>query len=171
MRAGARGDKRFRRPRAPGEPAAASHHSQPRPALCSLAPSCTGVYFEKYVKGKHAASLWVRNIQLGIYGVPLRRVPGRGAGGAGRCIAGSGRCRAAQQGHGAAGQLDLQSSACCGAHADAQAGHEGGRKGLLRAQPLVCCANLPLLTTPLRRPSAAQLMLCSKTAGRYTLAG
>lgn len=30
------------------------------------------MYFEKYVKGKHAASLWVRNIQLGIYGVPLR---------------------------------------------------------------------------------------------------
>ena len=31
-----------------------------------------GVYFEKYVKGKHAASLWVRNIQLGMFGVPLR---------------------------------------------------------------------------------------------------
>lgn len=42
----------------------------------SLLPHCSarlaGVYFEKYVKGKHAASLWVRNIQLGIYGVPLR---------------------------------------------------------------------------------------------------
>ena len=35
-------------------------------------PGCAGVYFEKYVKGKHAETLWVRNIQLGMYGVPLR---------------------------------------------------------------------------------------------------
>jgi hypothetical protein len=41
----------------------------PRP-LSPLVPA--GVYFEKYVKGKHAASLWVRNIQLGMFGVPLR---------------------------------------------------------------------------------------------------
>lgn len=30
-----------------------------------------GVYFEKYVKGRFAASLWHRNIQLGLFGVPL----------------------------------------------------------------------------------------------------
>ena len=30
-----------------------------------------GVYFEKYVKGRHGQSLWVRNLQLSIYGVPL----------------------------------------------------------------------------------------------------
>ena len=47
------------------------------------------MYFEKYVKGKHAASLWVRNIQLGMYGVPLRwvgqllRACQRGSGGGG----------------------------------------------------------------------------------------
>lgn len=39
---------------------------------CCATPRCTGVYFEKYVKGKFAASLWVRNIQLGMFGVPLR---------------------------------------------------------------------------------------------------
>ena len=30
-----------------------------------------GVYFEKYVKGRHGQSLWIRNLQLSIYGVPL----------------------------------------------------------------------------------------------------
>ena len=30
-----------------------------------------GVYFEKYVKGKLGQTLWVRNLQLSIYGVPL----------------------------------------------------------------------------------------------------
>ena len=34
---------------------------------CNLA----GVYFEKYVKGKHGQTLWIRNLQLSIYGVPL----------------------------------------------------------------------------------------------------
>jgi len=29
------------------------------------------VYFEKYVKGRHGQSLWIRNLQLSIYGVPL----------------------------------------------------------------------------------------------------
>ena len=33
--------------------------------------ACAGVYFEKYVKGRHGQSLWVRNLQLSIYGVPL----------------------------------------------------------------------------------------------------
>jgi UDP-sugar transporter A1/2/3 len=40
-------------------------------SISGLSSAYAGVYFEKYVKGKHAASLWVRNIQLGIYGVPL----------------------------------------------------------------------------------------------------
>ncbi|KAL4440038.1 hypothetical protein ABPG75_003039 [Micractinium tetrahymenae] len=40
-------------------------------SVSGLSSAYAGVYFEKYVKGKHAASLWVRNIQLGIYGVPL----------------------------------------------------------------------------------------------------
>lgn len=44
-------------------------------ATCSisgLSSAYAGVYFEKYVKGRHAAtSLWVRNIQLGLFGVPL----------------------------------------------------------------------------------------------------
>lgn len=30
-----------------------------------------GVYFEKYVKGKQGQTLWIRNLQLSIYGVPL----------------------------------------------------------------------------------------------------
>ena len=30
-----------------------------------------GVYFEKYVKGKMGQTLWIRNLQLSIYGVPL----------------------------------------------------------------------------------------------------
>jgi hypothetical protein len=29
------------------------------------------VYFEKYVKGKMGQTLWIRNLQLSIYGVPL----------------------------------------------------------------------------------------------------
>jgi UDP-sugar transporter A1/2/3 len=33
-----------------------------------------GVYFEKYVKGKLAATLWVRNVQLGVFGVPFSLV-------------------------------------------------------------------------------------------------
>ena len=36
-------------------------------SACLLA----GVYFEKYVKGRHGQSLWIRNLQLSIYGVPL----------------------------------------------------------------------------------------------------
>lgn len=35
--------------------------------LCCFA----GVYFEKYVKGKLGQTLWIRNLQLSIYGVPL----------------------------------------------------------------------------------------------------
>lgn len=57
---------------------AAAHHSGPLGYLagmlaCSLSglsSAYAGVYFEKYVKGKDAASLWVRNIQLGMFGVP-----------------------------------------------------------------------------------------------------
>ena len=30
-----------------------------------------GVYFEKYVKGKLGQTLWIRNLQLSIYGVAL----------------------------------------------------------------------------------------------------
>ncbi|KAI3431683.1 hypothetical protein D9Q98_004729 [Chlorella vulgaris] len=40
-------------------------------SISGLSSAYAGVYFEKYVKGRHAASLWVRNIQLGIFGVPL----------------------------------------------------------------------------------------------------
>lgn len=40
-------------------------------SISGLSSAYAGVYFEKYVKGKDAASLWVRNIQLGIFGVPL----------------------------------------------------------------------------------------------------
>ena len=29
------------------------------------------MYFEKYVKGKEGQTLWIRNLQLSIYGVPL----------------------------------------------------------------------------------------------------
>lgn len=52
------------------DPPALSSALGPSPARPSPPPP--GVYFEKFVKGKHAASLWVRNIQLGMYGVPLR---------------------------------------------------------------------------------------------------
>ena len=34
-------------------------------------PAHAGVYFEKYVKGKQGQTLWIRNLQLSIYGVPL----------------------------------------------------------------------------------------------------
>jgi hypothetical protein len=30
-----------------------------------------GVYFEKYVKGKQGQTLWIRNLQLSLYGVCL----------------------------------------------------------------------------------------------------
>ncbi|GAB4823747.1 hypothetical protein N2152v2_010793 [Parachlorella kessleri] len=40
-------------------------------SVSGLSSAYAGVYFEKYVKGKNAASLWVRNIQLGVWGVPL----------------------------------------------------------------------------------------------------
>ena len=43
----------------------------PSPPPPSPTPLLSGVYFERYVKGKFAASLWHRNIQLGLYGVPL----------------------------------------------------------------------------------------------------
>ena len=40
-------------------------------ALSGLSSAYAGVYFEKYVKGKMSGTLWVRNLQLGIYGLPL----------------------------------------------------------------------------------------------------
>ncbi len=40
-------------------------------SLSGLSSAYAGVYFEKYVKGKHSASLWVRNLQLSLYGLPL----------------------------------------------------------------------------------------------------
>lgn len=33
--------------------------------------SGAGVYFEKYVKGKQGQTLWIRNLQLSLYGVCL----------------------------------------------------------------------------------------------------
>ncbi|KAK9809147.1 hypothetical protein WJX72_010196 [[Myrmecia] bisecta] len=60
-----------------GQPAAAS--DQPSELVVGLAASAlsglssayAGVYFEKYVKGKLASTLWIRNLQLGIFGLPL----------------------------------------------------------------------------------------------------
>lgn len=40
-------------------------------STAGVSSAYAGVYFEKYLKGKHAASLWTRNIQLGIFGVPF----------------------------------------------------------------------------------------------------
>lgn len=40
-------------------------------SISGLSSAFAGVYFERYVKGKHAASLIERNIQLGIFGVPF----------------------------------------------------------------------------------------------------
>ena len=40
-------------------------------ALSGLSSAYAGVYFEKYVKGARAQSLWVRNLQLSLYGAPL----------------------------------------------------------------------------------------------------
>jgi UDP-sugar transporter A1/2/3 len=39
--------------------------------ISGLSSAFAGVYFEKYVKGKHAPNLWVRNIQLSVFGVPF----------------------------------------------------------------------------------------------------
>ena len=40
-------------------------------ALSGLSSAYAGVYFEKYVKGRMSSTLWIRNLQLGIYGLPL----------------------------------------------------------------------------------------------------
>lgn len=40
-------------------------------SISGLSSAFAGVYFEKYLKGKHGASLLERNIQLGIFGAPL----------------------------------------------------------------------------------------------------
>lgn len=40
-------------------------------AISGSSSAFAGVYFEKYLKGKHAASLWVRNIQLSAFGLPM----------------------------------------------------------------------------------------------------
>ena len=39
--------------------------------LSGLSSAFAGVYFERYVKGRHGQSLWVRNLQLSLYGTPL----------------------------------------------------------------------------------------------------
>jgi UDP-sugar transporter A1/2/3 len=39
--------------------------------ISGLSSAFAGVYFEKYVKGRHAPNLWVRNIQLSVFGVPF----------------------------------------------------------------------------------------------------
>ena len=40
------------------------------PPPCPRA-AAAGVYFEKFVKGKLGQTLWIRNLQLSIYGAPL----------------------------------------------------------------------------------------------------
>jgi UDP-sugar transporter A1/2/3 len=40
-------------------------------AVSGSSSAFAGVYFEKYLKGKYAASLWVRNIQLSAFGLPF----------------------------------------------------------------------------------------------------
>ncbi|KAK9916031.1 hypothetical protein WJX75_007578 [Coccomyxa subellipsoidea] len=40
-------------------------------ALSGLSSAYAGVYFEKYVKGKQGQTLWIRNLQLSLYGVCL----------------------------------------------------------------------------------------------------
>ena len=39
--------------------------------ISGLSSAFAGVYFEKYVKGKHSPNLWIRNIQLSVFGVPF----------------------------------------------------------------------------------------------------
>jgi UDP-sugar transporter A1/2/3 len=39
--------------------------------ISGLSSAFAGVYFEKYVKGRHAPNLWIRNIQLSVFGVPF----------------------------------------------------------------------------------------------------
>ena len=39
--------------------------------ISGLSSAFAGVYFEKYVKGRRAPNLWVRNIQLSAFGVPF----------------------------------------------------------------------------------------------------
>ena len=39
--------------------------------IAGISSAFAGVYFEKYVKGRHAASLWTRNVQLGMFAVPF----------------------------------------------------------------------------------------------------
>jgi len=54
-----------------------THHQAPPPpwSHSHLVVSWgAGVYFEKYVKGKQGQTLWIRNLQLSIYGVPLAMV-------------------------------------------------------------------------------------------------
>ena len=40
-------------------------------ALSGLSSAYAGVHFEKFVKGRASQSLWVRNLQLSVYGAPL----------------------------------------------------------------------------------------------------
>ena len=40
-------------------------------SLSGLSSAFAGVYFEKYVKGRHAPNLWVRNIELSAFGAPF----------------------------------------------------------------------------------------------------
>ena len=40
-------------------------------ALSGLSSAYAGVHFEKFVKGRASQSLWVRNLQLSLYGAPL----------------------------------------------------------------------------------------------------
>ena len=49
----------------------AGHCVLPKRSLLIAASIHAGVYFEKYVKGKLGQTLWIRNLQLSIYGVPL----------------------------------------------------------------------------------------------------
>eukprot|EP00884_Botryococcus_braunii_P008887 jgi/Botrbrau1/179/Bobra.0022s0159.2 len=58
----------------PLQPAASSDHlllGLGASALSGLSSAYAGVYFEKYVKGKMGQTLWIRNLQLSIYGLPL----------------------------------------------------------------------------------------------------
>ena len=43
-------------------------------ALSGLSSAYAGVYFEKYLKGKDAGTLWVRNMQLSIYGLAFSTI-------------------------------------------------------------------------------------------------
>lgn len=124
-------------------------------------PPCAGVYFEKYVKGRHAASLWVRNIQLGLFGVPLRCAPGFGAWKCAGCpvflaVQERPELRGARQMEGSVKRGGCAAQLCSGSAVCSQS-WQAGRRSCPEQHQLSC--PLPSLRHSCRRPCSTAYAL------------